>query len=188
LTLDENEIARLRCLIGSRSNCLELLGYVVDLDSREVHDSLRGSAEIADREFEAFQILLSHYSKAERVRRGGRLVKFADLSGGHAYEDAFLRRAVQPIAETFGNLPEKLLERAEAFSGVFRNYGDCAVEISALPNIPLVIIMWRADEFPASATILFDESANCYLPTEDLAVLGELTAARLVMGLKNGLR
>jgi hypothetical protein len=42
-----------------------------------------------------------------------------------------------------------------------------------------VYIVWKADEFSATASVLFDQSASEYLPTEDLAVLGELTTARL---------
>jgi hypothetical protein len=52
------------------------------------------------------------------------------------------------------------------------------VEIPVL-EIPIVYILWRTSEFPASATTLFDASASHYLPTEDLAVLAELTTIRL---------
>jgi hypothetical protein len=43
-----------------------------------------------------------------------------------------------------------------------------------------VYILWAEAEFPASTTVLFDQSANSYLPTEDLGVLAELTSSRLV--------
>ena len=42
------------------------------------------------------------------------------------------------------------------------------------------IILYRGDdEFPAKANILFDDAAEHYLPTEDLAVLGEILAENL---------
>ena len=184
LTLDENKRNRLRRLSSSGSR-LEFLGYVVDLDSGEFYGSLRGTADFSNVEFEVVQVLLSHYSKAEPVERAGKLVKFAGLPGGHAYERAFLQRAVQPIADVFGDEPEKLVEAAERLNGRVLGYGDFSVEIPALPRIPLVIVLWRADEFPASATILYDKSASSYLPTEDLAVLGELTTARLLQALNS---
>jgi hypothetical protein len=106
-------------------------------------------------------------------------VKFQDLPGGHAYEKAFVQRVIQPIAKTFGDEPEALVEAAKLLNGVALVYGDSSVEIPALTGIPIVYILWRADEFPASATTLFDESASHYLPTEDLAVLAELTTIRL---------
>ena len=105
------------------------------------------------------------------------------MPGGHAYEGVFLQRAVQPIANVFGDEPERLVEASKRLNGHVLAYGDFSVEIPALPRIPLVMILWCASEFPASATILCDESASSYLPTEDLAVLGELMTARLLQSL-----
>jgi len=46
--------------------------------------------------------------------------------------------------------------------------------------VPVVVVLWGASpEFPASANVLFDSSANNYLSTEQLAMLSELTTARL---------
>lgn len=53
------------------------------------------------------------------------------------------------------------------------------MQIEALKGIPVTFTVWAAEEYPASATILYDESANSHLPVEDLAVLAELTSARL---------
>jgi len=57
--------------------------------------------------------------------------------------------------------------------------GDAAAEVCALESVPIIYILWAAGEFAASATVLFDESASSFLPTEDLEVLGELTTYRL---------
>ena len=141
LRLDEDENKRLKRLADSGSGCLEFLGYVVDLESGEVSDSLRKTADVANVEFEVVQVLLSHYSKAEPVEIAGKLVRFADLPGGHAYEKAFLQRVVQPIAEVFGDEPEKLVECAKQLNGFALSHGDFSVEIPALPRIPLVVIL-----------------------------------------------
>jgi len=183
LRLEEDEKKRLKHLADSGSRCLEFLGYVVDLESGDISDSLRKTADVANVEFEVVQVLLSHYSKAEPVEIAGKLVRFADLPGGLAYEKAFLQRAVQPIADDFGDDPERLVECAKQLNGFALSHGDSSVEIPAFPRIPLVIILWRASEFPTSANILYDESASNYLPTEDLAVLGGLTTSRLLQAL-----
>jgi hypothetical protein len=187
LSLDEDGKSRLRHLVGSGSR-LEFLGYVVDLESEEFYDPLRKTNKFSKTEFEGLQVLLAHYSKAEPGSRAGKLVKFADLPGGQAYERAFLKRAVQPIAEAFGEEPEMLVECAEQFGGFALSFGDFSVEVPALPHLPLTIILWRKSEFPATATILYDQKASDYLPTEDLAVLGELTTARLQQVLGNSAR
>jgi len=162
---------------------LELLGFVVNLESGEVRDSLREAGDITKVEFEVLQVLLTHYAKSEPVELSRQLVKFADLPGGRAYEGAFFGRAVQPIADSFGDKPERLFECAKRLNGFALAYCDYSVEIPALPHLPLTIILWQQSEFPATATLLFDNSASRYLPTEDLAVLGELMSARLRQGL-----
>ena len=167
---------------------MEFLGYVVNLDSGEIRDSLKETGDVGKLEFEVLQVLLRHYAKAESVERAGILVKFACLPGGYAYEKAFLKRAVEPIAEAFGDEPKRLVECAERFGGFGVSFGDCAVEVPALPHLPLTIIVWRRSEFPATANILYDQTANNYLPTEDLAILGELTTARLMQALSTSAR
>ena len=167
---------------------MEFLGYVVNLDSGGVRDSLRENGAVERMEFEVLQVLLRHFAKAEPVERAGMLVKFACLPGGYAYEKAFLQRAVQPVAEAFGDEPEKLVECVKKLNGFALSFGDCSVEVPALPHIPLTIILWRKSEFPAEANVLYDQTANNYLPTEDLAVLGELTTARLIQALKTSAR
>jgi hypothetical protein len=179
---DEGEVEGLKRLAGGSR--LEFLGYVVSLDSGEIRDSLKEKGDVGKLEFEVLQVLLKHYAKAEPVDTAGIPVKFAGLPGGYAYEKAFLQRAVQPLAEAFGDEPEKLVECAKRFGGFALTYGDCAVEVPALPRIPLTIVVWRRSEFPATANILYDQTANNYLPTEDLAVLGELTTARLIQPVK----
>jgi len=54
------------------------------------------------------------------------------------------------------------------------------VKIYALPLVPIHAVLWSTDsEFPPSANILFDSSVSSYLSTEQTAMLGELTSARL---------
>jgi len=181
LIFSEGEVEGLKLLAGNGR--LELLGFVVNLESGEVRDSLREAGDVTKVEFEVLQVLLAHYAKSEPVELSRVLVKFADLPGGRAYEGAFLKRAVQPIADSFGDEPEKMLECAKRLNGFALTYCDYSVEIPALPHLPVTIILWQQSEFAATATLLFDHSASRYLPTEDLAVLGELTTARLQQGL-----
>jgi len=178
LAFGGGEVEGLRRLAGG--GCLKFLGYIVDLDSGEICDSLSETGDVSKAEFELLQVLLEHYAKSEPTEERGKLVKFANLPGGHAYEKAFLERAVRPIAATFGDRPEKIVACAWRLGGQELTFGDCSVEIPALPHLPLTFIAWRRGDFPAEANILFDETASKYLPTEDLAVLGELATARLL--------
>jgi hypothetical protein len=181
LRFDDGEVERLKRLAGG--GCLEFLGFVVDLGSGEIRDSLKGNGDVGRLEFEVLQVLLKHYARAEPVDRVGIPMKFVGLPGGYAYEKAFLQRAVQPVAEAFGDKPERLVECAEKLGGFAVSFGDASVEVPAFPRIPLTVVVWRRSEFPAMASVLYDQTANHYLPTEDLAVLGELTTARMIQAL-----
>jgi hypothetical protein len=177
--LREREIERLKRLTNSTGECIEFLAYAVNLHSGEVYDRLQEVSVRDKREIGVLHSLLTHYSKAEPMARTGKLVKFRGLPGGYAYEKAFQQRAVQPVAETFGDEPEALVKAAKRLNGVALDFGDASVEIPALPLIRIVYVLWKTGEFPASTTTLFDESASHHLPTEDLAVLAELTTSRL---------
>ncbi|MDR1892212.1 MAG: DUF3786 domain-containing protein, partial [Oscillospiraceae bacterium] len=99
------------------------------------------------------------------------------------YEPKFFERAENPLAERFGVCPEELLQVGAKFGGTAAPYGDCAVTLLMLPNVPLTYIVWGADgEFGAQAKILFDSSAPRYLPTEDLTVLASLGTYKLSCG------
>jgi hypothetical protein len=176
--LHADEIRQLKRLVHSGCNCLELLGYTVDLDSGDVCDRLKKDRLRSERDVEILHVLLAHYVAAEPVERTGKLMKFRDLPGGYAYEKTFIQRVIQPIATIFGDKPEALAKAARLLGGVVLTYGDASVEIPFL-KVPIVYMLWKTDEFPASATAFFDESASHYLPTEDLAVLAELTTIRL---------
>ena len=76
----------------------------------------------------------------------------------------------KPLAQTL----RVFLEAAKRFDGTSLTHGDVSAEVPALVGIPITYILWAANEFSAEASVLFDESATAYLPTEDLAVLGEL--------------
>jgi len=49
--------------------------------------------------------------------------------------------------------------------------------------VPVAVLLWKGDdEFPGQAGILFDASAHHYLPTEDLAGMGDWLAHQLARG------
>ena len=180
LDLKPNELKFLRKL----TNCQNtdkyfFLGFSLNLENAELIDLLSQKMGVSEAETHVLTTLLAHYSCAEPSALTGRLTKFRDLPGGNAYEKAFTNRAIQPIESVFGGTPLMLIKAAKVLAGTTANFGDAAASIPALQGIPIIYILWGAGEFAASATVLFDESSSCYLPTEDLAVLGELTTFRL---------
>jgi hypothetical protein len=179
--LKPEELERIACLANVEKGSLySMLGYSLNLETGELRDLLAEDAK-PGLEAQVLAILLAHYSSAEAaVPKAEKLIKYGDLPGGHAYEKAFNQRAVQPIADGFGENPAELIKTAKLLGGIALEVGDAAVDIPTLHGISLVYILWAKGEFPASVTLLYDESASHYLPTEDLAVLAELTTSRLL--------
>jgi hypothetical protein len=157
------------------------LGFTLNLQDSDLTDNLKKSPEDVNTGIiQILSTLLTHYSEINSTSLSGKLVKFKDLPGGYAYEGAFIKRGIQPIESVFGENTDDLFKAAELLGGVKLEYGDAGVEIPALKTIPLTYILYGAEDYPGSANILYDKSASIYLPTEDLAVLGEITTMRLI--------
>jgi hypothetical protein len=172
------------CQLFNIKNCCtyDFLGFILDLETSSLVDKVNpeSTVRLTQWHIQLLEALLTHYSQAKPTPLTGKLVKFKDLPGGYAYERAFNKRAIKPLAEYFGEKSQLLPKVGRLFGGIQLDYGDASVEITALKGIPLTFILWKAEEFPASANILYDQSASNYLPTEDLAVLGEITTGRLM--------
>jgi Domain of unknown function (DUF3786) len=181
LNLEEEQLKKIRQLTKvGKDNMYQFLGYALNLETNQFHDLLEKDTVHSNWGVQTLTALLAHYSLANETAKMGKLVKFKDLPGGYAYEHAFTQRAINPIAKAFGSNPAELAEVAKLFGGKKVNYGDMSVEIPALEGIPIVYILWASSEFPSSANLLFDESASCFLDTEALSGLGELTTHRLL--------
>jgi len=130
------------------------------------------------------EIVLLHYLlRAQDVPLSGRLKSFREFPDAEAYQDAFRRRVVEPLAQAFGPHPEKFAQAAGRLGGVPAELatGDLKLRLMALPRLPVVVILWLGDdEVPASAQVLFDETADRQVLVEDLAVVGEFAAYLLI--------
>lgn len=157
---------------------LRFLELTLSLETGQIHDEIRNKPypEVEP----SVYCILSRYAESEPVPETHRLISYSQLSGGESYNKAFIRRAVQPIEKTFRTDAQQLWEAAKLLYSERLSLGDCSVKTRALPLVPIVIILYGAtSEFPVSANMLFDSSASNYLSTEQLAMLGELTSARL---------
>ncbi len=131
------------------------------------------------------RILILHYlltSSGEPP--ANKLIAFHELHKSNIYYPTFAKRTIQPLLDNFGSDPKLLLQLSRKLGGQKTDYGDVAVTINAFPGVPITIVLWRGDsEFPARGNVLFDATISHYLPTEDVTVLCETIAWRLV-GLK----
>jgi hypothetical protein len=127
-------------------------------------------------------VLLLHYlASAKDIEPQGKPITFRELVGGDVYYDAFSRRAIIPIKNTYGSNAEALREAGKNLGAREEKRGDCSLVIDVLPKIPVTVTIWEGDdEVPASANMLFDSSIKELLPTEDVAVIGGFVASMLI--------
>jgi len=177
---------RLQSLAGLQNgDVLRFLGFSLNLQTGEFIDELQKGAanpEVSNPTMH-HQIteLLVEYSGASKKPLSGRQVKFRGFPGGVAYENAFVRKAVDPVAKAFAGCPEGLVETGVMLGGRKLDLGQASVEIPAFNLVPITYILWVDEELPSTANVLFDESANNYLNAEGLANLAELTTWRLLL-------
>ncbi len=128
------------------------------------------------------KILILHYLvTAKGTRPSGRLISYKQVPGGRVYYPNFVNRTTRPLLKVFGKNPSLLLAAARPLGGTPSGYGDCSVTIPAFPRVAITTVIWAGDdEFPPEASMIFDDSIVDYLPAEDITILCNMIAIRLM--------
>ncbi len=88
------------------------------------------------------------------------------------------------VAEAFGRDGRGFLEAALRIGGTKSAYGDYAAVLPLLPRVPLLYVLWEADdEFPARVSVLFDRTVAEHLAV-DAVLAGCEVAGRALVGAK----
>jgi len=134
------------------------------------------------------RILILHYlTQARGTPVSNRIITYKELPEGSNYLPTFVRRTIKPLLDHFAENPRQLIAAAEELGGFSADYGDAAVTINAFIRVPITLVLWRGDEeLPPEGNIIFDASISDYLSTEDINVLCETIAWRLVKSLGAG--
>jgi len=119
-------------------------------------------------------LILTYMLTADGTTPSSRWVAFRELPNGMFYAQAFRGYAEDRLARALGrDGPESLRRGAEKLGGKPLEIGDAAYAFTVLPRIHLATVYWLGDEDLASrASILFEDTAASYLPTDGLAILG----------------
>jgi hypothetical protein len=138
-----------------------------------------GGGDVAPPSVIARIIILHYLLNASGTAPAGQFRAFREMPGGDIYVLPFTNRTIKPLAGIFGRNPRGLVEAGLLLGGTPAGVGHGGVTIPALPRVPVTLGVWEGDdEFPASANIVFDQTASDYLPTEDLVALaGETVRA-----------
>lgn len=123
--------------------------------------------------------VICYVASGQSVGRTGKLLKPASLPGGnHFFTRGTHVLPLGSLAEKYAGDTEGFVRAGLALGGHRVGYGDAAVELTPLPSLPVVLILWSgSDEFPARADLLFDSSA-AYVAALDVI----WSSAMLVLG------
>jgi len=130
---------------------------------------------------EELQILLLDYLyRGDGSPPTGAWIGFQQLPDGAFYQRAFQGYSGDQLVRDLSGDIGAFRRASERLKGEPLPLGDAGYAFRALPHVPLAVVWWAGDEeFPAHATVLFDEVADRYFPTDGLAILGRLLCRRL---------
>ncbi|MEJ2100301.1 MAG: DUF3786 domain-containing protein [Desulfobacterales bacterium] len=152
--------------------------YCIGFPELEFEDEDELEKEIPIQE----QILILHYMLAPAPPPlTGNWVSYREIPGASFYYSAFVKRAIDPLKNILGKNVGGLLRAGKLLDGRQIDTGDVGYEFRLLPNVPVRLILWAGDdEFPPSASLLFDENIGKTLSPEDIAWLAGMLVYRLI--------
>jgi hypothetical protein len=152
--------------------------YRIGLPELKFKDETDSKKEVPIQE----QILILHYMLSPAVPfLSGNWVSYREIPGASFYYSAFVKRAIDPLKEVFGQNAKGLLRAGEILGGQSIDTGDVGYEFRLLPHVPVRLILWAGDdEFPAEANMVFAENIKEILSPEDIAWLAGMLVYRLI--------
>jgi len=128
------------------------------------------------------RILILHYlTQAKGTPLTDKLIAYKELPEGVSYFRTYYVRAIKPLVNHFGDQPQRLLDIAPRLGGTKAEYGDISVTIPGFSRVPITIVLWQGDdEFSPEGNVLFNSTICDYLTVEDINVLCEIIAWKLV--------
>ncbi len=150
---------------------LALFGASVILTHPDFHAMLAAT----DTALPAFKhaLLLYYFLQSDGVPAAETWISFSDLPDGRIYAPAFQGYTGDLLAKRFLLDLDAFCVSCRNAGGTPVSFGDAAYRFPALPRMDLLIAYHLGDEdFPSTASVLFDANAGHYLPAEACAILG----------------
>jgi hypothetical protein len=127
--------------------------------------------------------ILAYLLNSSNRPLAGKLVTAEKLEAGQFFFRGPHALPTEKLENVFGNDLSRLFNAGIKWGAKKVAYGDAAIEFLALPKIPIVFVVWGADEeFTARASVLFDETASQQIPLDALGVLVNLAVKMLISG------
>ncbi|MCJ7769689.1 MAG: DUF3786 domain-containing protein [Dehalococcoidales bacterium] len=176
----EKSGATLKIINDKETILLDYLGssYIITLSDMDISPACSSQETVQPRD----KLLMLHYFiNADGSPPTGKMITYKEIPDGATYFPTFYKRAIKPLLDNFAKEPYKFLDIAAKLSGIKAYFGDLSVTINAFRKVPLIFVLWFGDdELAPEGSILFDSNITGYLSAEDITVLCEIIAWRLV--------
>ena len=112
-------------------------------------------------------ILITYLLNAQERPLADKLVAGSSLKGGKCFFQGAHSFPLDPLIEQYGNDIKGFLNRGLSLGGIKEDHGDVSVRFAALPRVPVVMVLWGADEeFSPRLSVVFDASIDQHLPLD----------------------
>jgi hypothetical protein len=119
-------------------------------------------------------IIFTYLLSAQEIPLADRLVAVGSLKGGKCFFQGPHSFPLDPLIAQYGFDIKGFMDRGLFLGGVQEVYGDVSVRFPALPRVPVVMVLWKADEeFPPRLSVVFDATVDQQLPLD--AIYGLVT-------------
>jgi len=128
--------------------------------------------------------ILRYLIHAKDLPLSGRLVRPSDLPGGDIFSKGTHILPLDKAAAYFSDRSNEFLLAGQNLGGTQRDYGNMSLSIRPFPRVPVVLIIWSGDEeFPSTASLLFDSSCVSHLPPDILWSTSMMTVEMMMSGI-----
>jgi hypothetical protein len=128
-------------------------------------------------------LILQYLVQAKELPLVGKWITEKELKNGEMFYRGVhsLEMFTKPLEERFGTRPDHLLEAGLSIGGAKVDYGNVGLRFQALPRIPVLFILWAADdEFAAKVNILFDPTVEHHLALDTIWGLVRVVTFKLL--------
>jgi hypothetical protein len=124
--------------------------------------------ELLDK-LDASLTLVWYLASARSLPLAGKLIAPSSLPGGQIFLKGSHVLPLAQLADRYARAPDVFVECGQKWGGSPLDYGDAAVQLWPLPQVPTTLILRAEDEeFPAQVDLLLDANCGFQLPTDVL--------------------
>ena len=104
---------------------------------------------------------------AKDIPFAGRLLKPVNIKGGEIFFRGSHVLPLDNLAKRYGDDKEGFIKRGKELCAEALAYGDASCKLFPMPRIPVILVLWLADdEFPPRSDLLLDSTCEIQLPLD----------------------